>query len=471
MPFLEVLTRACKRPRMLAANQASLRAQTCGDWVQTLLVDEVGRGIGWSHENMAAYAPHLVGDYIWCLDDDDLCILETFVADLQLAGATQNADLIMVRMDHGPLGILPPDALWGQRPVRNHIGMSAFVAARSLWQRWAHKMVPGKYDADYELVSALFDHAERVIWLDVVASRVQQIGLGRPEPQVSVVMPTLGRAAQAARCIRGLFETASGYAVECIVVCRTDDTETPAAVRDIPGVIVLQRDQDDPITAWNQGAEIARGEWLVLGADDVVFGRGLAASCVRSGDGWQGFHWPGRRQLLHALFRRAGALGGALHGEPPAFDRGAGGRAGHPGVQTLVGGRRNVAPGAERRALCVRRGCEGAALSSRCAAGVQGADGCNVRAGVAVARGGSGDVSGAASGGIPDDVGAGVAVTGRHGDGATGRHGDGETRGQGDMGIDDEDIGLYADVRGWAQTRDGGQRGQDSGSRASSSMW
>jgi hypothetical protein len=72
--FLEVLTRCYRRPGLLAANQASLRAQTCADWTQTLLVDEEGRGIAWSYVNMAGYAPHLVGEYVWILDDDDLCV-------------------------------------------------------------------------------------------------------------------------------------------------------------------------------------------------------------------------------------------------------------------------------------------------------------------------------------------------------------------------------------------------------------
>lgn len=166
---------------MLAANQASLLAQTCDDWVQTLLVDEVGRGIGWSHENMAAYGPRLVGDYVWCLDDDDLCTRATFVEELRGIVAGSQPDLIMVRMDHGPRGVLPPDVLWGRRPVRAQIGMSAFIAQRDLWQRWAHVMTPGKYESDFELVNALYRHARQVYWHDVVASRVQQIGLGRPE--------------------------------------------------------------------------------------------------------------------------------------------------------------------------------------------------------------------------------------------------------------------------------------------------
>lgn len=181
MVFLEVLTRCYKRPTLLARNVASLQAQTCADWQQTFLVDDVGRGIGWASENLAAYGPQLVGEYIWCLDDDDLCIRPTLVEELRRICAEHRPDVVLLRMDHGPRGVLPPDRLWGHAPQPANIGMSAFVARRELWQAWAHVMVPGKYESDYELVSALFEHADRVYWHDVIASRVQQIGLGRPE--------------------------------------------------------------------------------------------------------------------------------------------------------------------------------------------------------------------------------------------------------------------------------------------------
>lgn len=179
--FLEVLTRCYRRPGLLAVNQAGLAAQTSDDWAQTLLIDDVGRGIGWSTENMAAYAPQLVGDYVWILDDDDVCIRDTFVAELAGVVHAHHPDLIFVRMDHGPRGVLPDDAHWGREPARAVIGVSAFVVARSLWQSCAWALCPGYYESDYEFAAVLFRHATRVYWHDVIASRVQQIGLGRPE--------------------------------------------------------------------------------------------------------------------------------------------------------------------------------------------------------------------------------------------------------------------------------------------------
>lgn len=180
--FLEVLTRCFRRPGLLAANQASLAAQTCADWTQTLLVDEEGRGIAWSYANMAAYGPRLAGEYVWILDDDDLCVRATLTAELRELAERLDPDVIMLRMDHGALGVLPDDARWGQRPQCGRIGVSAFVVRRATWQECAGAMVSGAgYTADYALIEAIWDSTPRVVWHDVVASRVQRISRGEPE--------------------------------------------------------------------------------------------------------------------------------------------------------------------------------------------------------------------------------------------------------------------------------------------------
>lgn len=182
MPFLEVLTRTFNaRPHLLRINQESLRRQTDPDWVQTLLVDDVGRGIDWASENLAAYAPNLVGDYIWILDDDDTCILPTLVAELKFIVADSDPDVIMIRMDHGSGRILPGDDSWLCPPVLGQIGCSAFVVRRAVWQRHAMAMEHGHYSSDYDLIASIWTEQPRVYWHDVVASRVMRQSFGRPE--------------------------------------------------------------------------------------------------------------------------------------------------------------------------------------------------------------------------------------------------------------------------------------------------
>ena len=180
MPFLEILTRTFnQRPIMLGINQASLEEQTDDDWIQTLLVDEERRGIGWSHENMARYAPKLVGDYIWCLDDDDMCICETLVSDLKAIVAEHDPDVVMVRMNHG--GAIIPGYNWGSRPIYGQVDVTTPIVRRRLWQANAHAMIPGWYGSDYSLINAIWMDKPIVYWHDEIVSKRQRQSFGKAE--------------------------------------------------------------------------------------------------------------------------------------------------------------------------------------------------------------------------------------------------------------------------------------------------
>lgn len=180
MSFLHVLTRCYRRPALLCDNLRSLAALDSTDWEQTLLVDTVGRGIGWSYGNMAAFAPHLRGDYVWILDDDDLCIRPTLVDELKAIAAEHGPEVVMVRMDHGERGVLPDGPFWQGPPVHGHIGCSAVIVQRAIWQRYAGAFGQ-HYAGDFDFIQALFDADYDFYWHDVVASRCQQIGYGKPQ--------------------------------------------------------------------------------------------------------------------------------------------------------------------------------------------------------------------------------------------------------------------------------------------------
>jgi hypothetical protein len=180
--FLEVITRCYKRPKMLKRNQASLRAQTDPDWIQTLIVDGIGMGVAWANENLALKAQYLVGEYIWLLDDDDECILPSLVADLKKIAHQHHPEVIMLKMDHGERGILPDNECWKNEELApGHVGCSAYVVKRTVWQAYAWAWVPGAYDSDFNFFASIWADQPTVYWHDVIASRVQRISLGRPE--------------------------------------------------------------------------------------------------------------------------------------------------------------------------------------------------------------------------------------------------------------------------------------------------
>ena len=170
--LLEVVTRHIPtRPTMLARNQDSVLAM--GDNVmQTLLIDAIGRGVGWANAQLAEFEP--VGDYVWLLDDDDAAVDTTLAGWLAGAVLEQAPDLVMLRMDHGPkVGILPDAFAWKKRPVMGQFGCSSFITRAEHW-RACRSAWNTSYAADADFVRCAFDLAAAVVWHDVVASRCQR---------------------------------------------------------------------------------------------------------------------------------------------------------------------------------------------------------------------------------------------------------------------------------------------------------
>lgn len=177
MTFLSIVTRhLLSRAALLAANQASLAAQTDRDFAQQVLVDTHYRGVAWANYAMRQYANAPVGEFVLMLDDDDLLADAETVAALH--AAAPGADLIIARVHHGPaIGVLPD--VWDRLPERGHIGGSSVVCRRDVWQQaaphWGYK-----YAGDYDFVCAAFEAAQQPVWLDRVIVKVQRISRGQP---------------------------------------------------------------------------------------------------------------------------------------------------------------------------------------------------------------------------------------------------------------------------------------------------
>jgi glycosyltransferase involved in cell wall biosynthesis len=181
MSFIEVVTRCYKRPAMLAANTASLQAQTCADWSQTLLVDNVGMGMAAAQAQLAEFAP--TGDYVLILDDDDMLTDPRVLLGLQFtAQAAGNPPAIIMRVDHGPLGILPADVNWKMRPQGAGIGAPAIVTRRDVWMQHRAAFASARYESDFDFINSVWlEHGPHIAWFDKVGARVQRISRGEAE--------------------------------------------------------------------------------------------------------------------------------------------------------------------------------------------------------------------------------------------------------------------------------------------------
>jgi hypothetical protein len=135
--------------------------------------------VPWAGAQLAEYSPQC--PYVWILDDDDICIHPPLIAELKQITAQHDPDVIMLKMDHGPRGILPDGDYWGRTPAIAHVGCSAYVVHRAIWLVHQEAWRQGGYSADYSFIGSVFSREPRAYWHDVIASRVQQIGLGMPE--------------------------------------------------------------------------------------------------------------------------------------------------------------------------------------------------------------------------------------------------------------------------------------------------
>jgi len=175
---------------MLERNQRSLQSQSDPDWVQSLIVDPVGLGVGASYDRLAHHEPQ--GDWVWILDDDDECAWRPLVADVRrIAAQYPEVQVVMVRMDHGvELGILPDTQVWGEQPLLGHLGVSSYIVRADVWKRHARAFSPGRYASDFDFIADVWQEKPTVYWHDVVASRCQNgRSMGAPEIEFATVEP------------------------------------------------------------------------------------------------------------------------------------------------------------------------------------------------------------------------------------------------------------------------------------------
>ncbi len=102
--------------------KASIAAQTDQGIEHYIIEDEVGRGIGWSHREIARRAPEYRGQYVQVIDDDDWIVTPEYVADLRRIIQRFLPDVLVVRMREPSGSVLPLPESWGSMP---HVGRMA----------------------------------------------------------------------------------------------------------------------------------------------------------------------------------------------------------------------------------------------------------------------------------------------------------------------------------------------------------
>jgi glycosyltransferase involved in cell wall biosynthesis len=179
MSYFTIITRCYKRPKMLERLKASLATQTCQQFGHVLIVDDVGVGIQEANRRLAG-AP-ILGEYVYVLDDDNELTDPSFLADLLDIIQQHAPDVIMVKSENGPLGILPAVGVWRRGPIEGQIDMLNFVVSACVFRKHAAAFGKRQRCGDFDFIDEVFGNGYRVHWHDRVVARIQRRSNGEPE--------------------------------------------------------------------------------------------------------------------------------------------------------------------------------------------------------------------------------------------------------------------------------------------------
>ena len=177
-PFLTIVTRTYNRPSALASNVSSIDAQTDADLQHLIIEDTIGLGMYEADCSLDRHKDHVLGEFVYILDDDDYLVINFFVAGLKRIVAAHQPDVIMVRAQF-PGMVLPNP--WGKPPQICRIGSPNFVVRANLWKHYIYMFCKDKRGGDFQLIDTLFKAKAQVYWWDQVVAKVPQVGKGRPE--------------------------------------------------------------------------------------------------------------------------------------------------------------------------------------------------------------------------------------------------------------------------------------------------
>jgi GT2 family glycosyltransferase len=98
---------------------------------------------------------------------------------------------------------------------------------------------------------------------------------------VSIVLPVLNQLAYTQGCLRSL-DADLRHGVELIVIDNGSDDETRKYLASLPGIKLVRNDTNRGCApAWNQGAQLAQREWIVILNNDVLLAPGWLDALVQ----------------------------------------------------------------------------------------------------------------------------------------------------------------------------------------------
>ena len=180
-PFLTLFTRhMVSRPLMYERMLESVAAQTDEDYEHVIIEDEIGQGFAWANRQFAKHQDIVNGAYVLQCDDD-LVLAPDTVAQIKAAVLATHPAIVVYRVDHCQLGILPDAQVWGKDFVYSHIGGEDMAIRRDVWAKHLGAYDCDAYEGDWRFMQQLAAGGYAIHWLDKVLIRCQRISHGKGE--------------------------------------------------------------------------------------------------------------------------------------------------------------------------------------------------------------------------------------------------------------------------------------------------
>jgi hypothetical protein len=164
-PFLTVITRTYRRPNLLGQNKKSLEEQSCQDFEQIIVEDDVGIGIPATYLRLRSQEAN--GDYVWLFDDDNVLWDKDFVKKAK-ALAEQKPDVILCQARLAQ-GVFPD--VWP--PICGRIDAMNYIVSRKMW--YEHRRDFGeRYEGDFDFISSVAASNPKVLWMEGIIGGTQR---------------------------------------------------------------------------------------------------------------------------------------------------------------------------------------------------------------------------------------------------------------------------------------------------------
>lgn len=175
-PVVTILTRmhGNRRPQGFALNQASIK-KLKGSFEQIFIKDKAGLGMFAANSSFQLAVPHIRGQWVYLLDDDDYMVDPDIIQKIKKS----KADVVVVRALIKST-VYPPNALWEKRPKRAGIGGGCVFVRREHFIKYISHFTHERM-GDFEFIDCLFSANLKVEWMDRLVVKTFKVSHGKTE--------------------------------------------------------------------------------------------------------------------------------------------------------------------------------------------------------------------------------------------------------------------------------------------------